>query len=134
MKICLIGPSYPFRGGISHYTTMLFKHLRTRHSVAFFSFKRQYPKLLFPGKTDIDPSKVNFKQQDTQRILDSMNPLSWLVDLDEDVGGEDWACRHASQAECKKRSKKISQRSHDHPSRPKLARIRRQWTRIFENQ
>ena len=78
MKISLIGPTYPFRGGISHYTTLLYRHLRGRHEVLFFSFKRQYPKWLFPGKTDIDPSKVHFKE-DTQCNLDSMNPLSWLL-------------------------------------------------------
>ncbi len=78
MKICLIGPTYPFRGGISHYTTLLYRHLCERHEVIFFSFKRQYPKWLFPGKTDIDLSEIHFKE-DTQCILDSMNPLSWLL-------------------------------------------------------
>lgn len=78
MKICMIGPTYPYRGGISHYTTLLYRHLRKRHEVIFFSFKRQYPKWLFPGKTDKDPSKVHFKEN-SQPILDSMNPLSWLV-------------------------------------------------------
>jgi len=78
MKICLLGPSYPFRGGISHYTTLLCRHLRLRHPVTFISFKRQYPEFLFPGKTTIDPSQICFKEDDTRRILDSMNPFSWL--------------------------------------------------------
>ena len=79
MKICLIGPTYPFRGGISHYTTLLFRHLRQRHDVVFFAFKRQYPKWLFPGKTDIDPSQIHIREEGAQRILDSMNPLTWLT-------------------------------------------------------
>ena len=79
MKICLIGPTYPFRGGISHYTTLLFRHLRQRHDVVFFAFKRQYPKWLFPGKTDIDPSQIHIREDGTQRILDSMNPVTWLI-------------------------------------------------------
>jgi len=78
MKICLIGPSYPFRGGISHYTTLLYTHLRKRHEVRFFSFKRQYPRWLFPGKTDIDPSQTHIQEGGAQRILDSMDPVSWL--------------------------------------------------------
>lgn len=78
MKICLIGPSHPFRGGISHYTTLLYRHLRKRHEVHFFAFKRQYPRWLFPGKTDVDPSKTHIHEEGTQRILDSMNPVSWL--------------------------------------------------------
>ena len=79
MKICLIGPTYPFRGGISHYTTLLFRNLKKKHDVSFFSFKRQYPQRLFPGKTDIDPSQIHIKEKGVERILDSMNPLSWLI-------------------------------------------------------
>jgi len=78
MKICLIGPTYPFRGGISHYTTLLFKCLLKRHEVYFFAFKRQYPRWLFPGKTDIDPSQIRIQEEGTQKILDSMDPISWV--------------------------------------------------------
>jgi glycosyltransferase involved in cell wall biosynthesis len=78
MKICLIGPTYPFRGGISHYTTLLYRHLKKRHDTRFFSFKRQYPEWLFPGRTDIDPSQTHIKEEGDQKILDSLNPISWL--------------------------------------------------------
>jgi len=78
MNICLIGPSYPFRGGISHYMTLLYRHLRVRHDVKFFSFKRQYPEWLFPGKTDIDPSNFPIQEEHTDRIIDSINPVTWL--------------------------------------------------------
>jgi len=78
MNICLIGPSYPFRGGISHHTTLLCRFLRVSHEVHFFSFKRQYPAWLFPGKTDIDPSRFPVQEEDTIRIIDSMNPVTWL--------------------------------------------------------
>jgi glycosyltransferase involved in cell wall biosynthesis len=77
MKICLIGPTYPFRGGISHYTTLLYKYLLKRHEVQFFAFKRQYPRWLFPGKTDIDPSQTQIQEEGAQRILDSIDPVSW---------------------------------------------------------
>lgn len=56
MKIALLGPSYPFKGGIAHYTTLLYRHLKTRHEVKFYSFKRQYPEFLYPGKGDKDVS------------------------------------------------------------------------------
>ena len=78
MKINLIGPSYPFRGGISHYTTILFKNLKKKHQTKFYSFKRQYPWFLFPGKTDKDLSNVSLKDVDTQPILDSLNPFTWI--------------------------------------------------------
>lgn len=78
MNIFLVGPTYPFRGGISHYTTLLFRHLRKRHDVTFLSFSRQYPRILYPGKSDIDPSKKHIQEEDACRILDSMNPLTWV--------------------------------------------------------
>lgn len=81
MKICLIGPTHPFRGGISHYTTLLYRHLRKRHQALFISFVRQYPKWLFPGKTDIDPSHNQIQEPGVKRILDSMNPLTWFATI-----------------------------------------------------
>lgn len=78
MKIDLIGPSYPFRGGLSHYTTLLFKNLKKKHRTHFYSFKRQYPKFLFPGKTDKDYSDFTLKDDETQSVLDSMNPFTWI--------------------------------------------------------
>ena len=79
MRIVVIGPTYPFRGGIAHYTTLLCQALRQHHQVKFISFKRQYPKLLFPGKSDRDPSKAPLKAGDVDYIIDSINPLSWIA-------------------------------------------------------
>jgi len=78
MKIDLIGPSFPFRGGISHYTTLLFRHLKAKHTTKFYSFKRQYPRSLFPGESDKDCSLVPLKDEDALPVLDSLNPFSWL--------------------------------------------------------
>jgi glycosyltransferase involved in cell wall biosynthesis len=78
MKIDLIGPAYPFRGGISHYTTLLFQNLKTKHTTRFYSFKRQYPRFLYPGRTDKDRSISPLKDAEVQPLLDSINPLSWF--------------------------------------------------------
>ncbi len=72
-----MGLTHPFRGGISHYTTLLCKALSKKHEVRFFALKRQYPKVLFPGKTQIDDSQVTFRVPH-ESCLDSMNPLSWF--------------------------------------------------------
>lgn len=77
MKIGLLGPTYPFRGGIAHYTTLLFRHLKKTHEVKFISFKRQYPAILFPGKTDKDESASPLKEAGVEYGLDSLNPLTW---------------------------------------------------------
>lgn len=76
-SIAIIGLSYPFRGGISHYTTILVRKLRQRHEVLFVSFRRQYPDFLFPGKTQFDYSEKSLAEPN-ERIVDSMNPVSWL--------------------------------------------------------
>ncbi len=77
MKYVLIGPTYPYRGGISHYTTLLYHHLRAAHEVKLYSFKRQYPAFLFPGRTDKDPSRAPLRA-DCEYLLDPSNPLTWL--------------------------------------------------------
>jgi len=79
MKIVLIGPTYPFRGGIAHYTTLLCRALRKHHDVTFISFKRQYPRFLFPGKSDRDPSQFPLRINDVQHIIDPINPLTWIT-------------------------------------------------------
>jgi len=77
MKYVLIGPTYPYRGGISHYTTLLYHHLKAAHEVKLYSFKRQYPAFLFPGKTDKDPSRFPLRAE-CEYLLDPSNPLTWL--------------------------------------------------------
>lgn len=80
MKVALVGPTWPFRGGIAHYTTMLYRALRDhRHQVLLVSFKRQYPKWLFPGASDRDPSQKPLRVEDTQYWIDSLNPITWLA-------------------------------------------------------
>lgn len=79
MRLALIGPVYPYRGGIAHYTTMLCEALRARgHAILMVSFKRQYPQWLFPGKNDRDPSAWQVRVKDAHYWIDSLNPLSWL--------------------------------------------------------
>lgn len=76
MRIVLLGPTYPFRGGISHYTTLLCHHLRQEHDVVFLSYKRQYPAFLYPGRSQIDTGQ-QLLHVDSEPVFDSMNPLTW---------------------------------------------------------
>lgn len=78
VRISVVGPTYPYRGGIAHYTTLLVRHLRLAgHHAPLYSFVRQYPHWLFPGKTDRDPSATPLRV-DCEYILDPINPLTWL--------------------------------------------------------
>lgn len=78
MKIVIIGTAYPMRGGIAHYVSLLYKVLLKRgHNVKIISFKRQYPSIFFPGKTQQDLSK-EIEPIPSEPILDSIGPLSWI--------------------------------------------------------
>lgn len=77
MKISIVGPTYPFRGGIAQHTTILCNTLRLHHDVQFISYTRQYPKIIFPGKTDRDPSQKALRSDPVEYLVDSMNPYSW---------------------------------------------------------
>jgi glycosyltransferase involved in cell wall biosynthesis len=76
MRIALIGPTHPYRGGVSQHTTLLCRHLRRSHEVDFISFRRQYPQWLFPGKTDKDPSRSP-DIEPCARLLDAADPSTW---------------------------------------------------------
>jgi len=80
MRIVLIGPVPPFRGGIAHYTSQLsFALAAAGHDLLVISFKRQYPRWLFPGASDRDPSLQQIETIQAEFWLDSLNPLSWFT-------------------------------------------------------
>jgi glycosyltransferase involved in cell wall biosynthesis len=76
-KIAVLGLSYPFRGGIAHYSTLLVRELRKKHPVEFITLSRQYPGLLFPGKSQYDYSASGLTETN-HALIDSINPLSWI--------------------------------------------------------
>jgi glycosyltransferase involved in cell wall biosynthesis len=77
MKVAIVGPTFPFRGGISHYTTLLAARMREGGEVLLVSYRRQYPRLLFPGRTQLDDSRRQIRT-DSERLLSFADPLSWL--------------------------------------------------------
>jgi glycosyltransferase involved in cell wall biosynthesis len=78
LDIALIGLTHPFRGGIAHYTTRLYRALAEKHNVQFYALSRQYPKLLFPGKTQIDESEAAWVAPH-DACIDSINPVTWIT-------------------------------------------------------
>jgi glycosyltransferase involved in cell wall biosynthesis len=77
LRIAVVGPTYPFRGGIAHFNSLMCEHLRQRHEVVTFGFRRMYPRWLFPGRSDRDPSEQPLCTP-TVRSLDPISPWSWL--------------------------------------------------------
>lgn len=78
MKILIISPAHPLRGGIASLTERLAQALMAAgHEVEVISFSLQYPSFLFPGKTqftdDPAPAGVTILSK-----INSINPLNWL--------------------------------------------------------
>ncbi len=77
MRIVLVGPAYPYRGGIAHFSNRLAQALAAAgHEVLLLTFSRQYPAMLFPGKTQLETTNWKLPNRPV-RLLDSINPLSW---------------------------------------------------------
>lgn len=77
MKIAIISPFYPLRGGIAQFGDSLFLALKNTNDVSAISFKRQYPKLLFPGKTQYVSKEDANRNINAHMIIDSINPLTY---------------------------------------------------------
>lgn len=77
MKFCVVGPAYPFRGGIAHHTTLLCRHLAERHEIDAVTFKRLYPSFLFPGRSQLDPSMRPWDFHPIS-LIDSLDPRTWV--------------------------------------------------------
>ncbi len=78
MKITILGPAYPFRGGIAALNERLAKQLISEgHNVNIVSFTVQYPKILFPGKSQFSEQKETFNFPITREV-NSVNPLNWI--------------------------------------------------------
>lgn len=76
--VALIGPLPPHRGGIAQYGIRLHRALRERHSAVTYAFKRQYPRWLYPGASDIAPDGARVTDDGVLYRIDSLNPLSWI--------------------------------------------------------
>ncbi len=78
MKIIILGPAHPFRGGIADTNESLCRSLILQgHDASIITFTTQYPNALFPGKTQYtnDPAP---KDLSITRAFSSINPISWF--------------------------------------------------------
>lgn len=77
MKIAILSCFPPLRGGISQFNTHLLEELGHGHDVRAFNFKRQYPEILFPGKTQYVEDNGSAVSVESTALLDTANPFSW---------------------------------------------------------
>jgi glycosyltransferase involved in cell wall biosynthesis len=78
MKIVIIGPAWPLRGGVATFNQRLARQfMQEGNKCSLVSFSLQYPSFLFPGTTqyssDPEPEGLHI---DT--LINSVNPFNWL--------------------------------------------------------
>lgn len=78
MKVAIIGPAYPLRGGMATFNERLARQFQQEgHEVTIFTFSLQYPGFLFPGtsqySTEPGPTNLNIEV-----CINSINPLNWF--------------------------------------------------------
>ena len=78
MKICILGPAHPYRGGLAAIMeTMARVFMRRGDDVSVRTFTLQYPSFLFPGKTQtVDtPAPADLH---IERCVNTVNPFNWV--------------------------------------------------------
>ena len=78
MRIAILSCFYPYRGGISQFNASVMQALEEAgHTVKAFNFTRQYPSILFPGKTQfVTPDDMAIRIE-SDPVLDTVNPFSY---------------------------------------------------------
>ena len=74
-NIVLIGPVYPYKGGIAHYSGLLYRALSKKYNVEMVSYKMQYPKILFK-KDQKDFGNDMFRVEGTEFLINTANPFN----------------------------------------------------------
>jgi glycosyltransferase involved in cell wall biosynthesis len=78
MKVVIIGPAYPLRGGLASFDQRLCSAFtEAGHDASIYSFSLQYPGFLFPGTTQYssDPPPEGIE---IHSLINSISPLNWL--------------------------------------------------------
>lgn len=77
-KIIILGPAWPYRGGLaSIMETLARTFIKRGAQVMNWTFTLQYPSFLFPGKSQLTESE---QPQDLhiKRCVNTINPFNWL--------------------------------------------------------
>lgn len=77
-RIIIVGPAYPYRGGIADFNERLAREFVSEgHEVTIYTFTLQYPGFLFPGKTQYAEGPAP-EGLHIVRKVNSVNPFNWL--------------------------------------------------------
>lgn len=77
-RIIILGPAYPYRGGIAAFNERLAREFSGQgHEVETVTFTLQYPSFLFPGETQFSTEQPP-RDMKIERRINSISPLNWI--------------------------------------------------------
>ena len=80
LKIFIIGPAFPLRGGPAQFNENLCLELNKEgHDAQIISYSLQYPNFLFPGSSQFEKSGSAPLGIKIHTILNTINPFNWLM-------------------------------------------------------
>ncbi|BDS12564.1 glycosyltransferase [Aureispira anguillae] len=78
MKVVIIGPAHPLRGGLAEFNERIAREfIHTGDEVEMVTFSLQYPNFLFPGKTQYSEAPIP-TDLSIDVAINSVNPFNWL--------------------------------------------------------
>ena len=79
LKIFIIGPAYPLRGGPAQFNENLCAELiKEGHDAQIISYSLQYPNFLFPGSSQFETSGTAPHGIKIHTLVNTVNPFNWL--------------------------------------------------------
>lgn len=78
MKVVFLSTFYPYRGGIAQFNALIYREIEKKYHVEAITFQRQYPAILFPGKTQLVSDADAADKIPSKRWLDSILPWTYV--------------------------------------------------------
>jgi len=80
LKIFIVGPAFPLRGGPAQFNENLCGELiKAGHNAQIISYSLQYPGFLFPGSSQYEKSGEAPAGISIHSLINTVNPLSWIT-------------------------------------------------------
>lgn len=77
LKIAIVGPAHPYRGGLASIMETMAREYQARgYEVRILTFTLQYPSLLFPGKSQTVTTPAP-EDLTIERRVSTINPFTW---------------------------------------------------------
>ena len=79
LKIFIIGPAFPLRGGPAQFNENLCAELiKEGHDAQIISYSLQYPNFLFPGSSQFETSGSAPAGIKIHTLINTVNPFNWI--------------------------------------------------------